>query len=124
MPYHVLSGLTAALMAIIVEPDFKGLIDMTEFAASMPTEVSASDSFQSGTRAGHFKENRILATTNTVRITERLQCKNEWHLANQDMVRTTEKAVVQCFNVSRVHAFNRREDASRASIRFSCGCLR
>ncbi|CAM9606556.1 unnamed protein product, partial [Ectocarpus fasciculatus] len=38
-PYHVLSGLTAALMAIIVEPDWKGLIDMKEFAASMPSEV-------------------------------------------------------------------------------------
>lgn len=60
-PYHVLSGLTAALMAIIVEPDWKGLVDMTEFAASMPTEVSAADSFQSGTRAGHVKENCNLA---------------------------------------------------------------
>lgn len=38
-PYYVLSELTAALMAIIVEPDRKGRIVMEEFSEAMPTEV-------------------------------------------------------------------------------------
>lgn len=38
-PYFVLSELTAALMAIIVEPDRKGRIVMKEFSEAMPTEV-------------------------------------------------------------------------------------
>lgn len=38
-PYHVLSELTVALMAIIVEPDRKGRIVMEEFSEAMPTEV-------------------------------------------------------------------------------------
>lgn len=42
-PYHVLSELAAALMAIIVEPDRKGRIDMEEFSESMPTEVRQND---------------------------------------------------------------------------------
>jgi len=38
-PYYILSDLTAALMAIIVEPDRKGRIVMEEFMEAMPTEV-------------------------------------------------------------------------------------
>ncbi|CAM9529733.1 unnamed protein product, partial [Scytosiphon promiscuus] len=38
-PYHVLSALTASLMAIIVEPDRKGRINMIEFSEAMPTEA-------------------------------------------------------------------------------------
>lgn len=38
-PYHVLSELTVALMAIIVEPDRKGRFCKEDFFEAMPTEV-------------------------------------------------------------------------------------
>lgn len=38
-PYHALSELTAALIAIIVEPDARGCICKEDFAEAMPSEV-------------------------------------------------------------------------------------
>lgn len=44
-PYHVLSELTAALMATIVEPDRKGRICKEDFAEAMPSEVRRDMSY-------------------------------------------------------------------------------